>query len=233
MRRNLLDLMHRFTHRFTHRFMLGIACWIASGAAWSDDAAELSRIRSERQQIEARYSQANAACASEFAVSACQKKARELRRTALEPLRRQQITIDDARRSERAAQRRADVARKQAAAADQAASAPAAGASQAKPANKPSPKLVADPSASAPGAAHLERQAGRAPAPPNPPRAHRPPVDLKPATALAAQRAADSQRRRAAAEQHRLDVELRNREAQGKRPPAAGLPTPSASGNSR
>ncbi len=87
---------------------LMLAFWLAlpvAAQAPGEEAAERARIASERSRIEAAFEQAQRDCYQKFAVSDCLAEVRSKRREALVPLRAQEITLDDAERQRRAAER--------------------------------------------------------------------------------------------------------------------------------
>ncbi len=66
-------------------------------------AAERSRIATQRAQQEERFAQAEVACYRRFAVFDCLRDARQVRRTALDALRRQEVVLNDDERKRGAA----------------------------------------------------------------------------------------------------------------------------------
>ncbi len=94
-------------------------------------------IELERQAIEARWRQAQAACEQRFAVTSCSNEAKSERRTALAVQREAELRLDDAERQQRARARRDSLAQKQADAASRVAPAAPAKASQARAAARP------------------------------------------------------------------------------------------------
>lgn len=81
------------------------AAVLALPAAAEAPAAERARIAAERGKAEARYQDEERACWARFAVNDCLAEARARRRSALADLRRQEISLNDAERKQRAAQR--------------------------------------------------------------------------------------------------------------------------------
>lgn len=67
------------------------------------DAAEHARIRRERTEALARFQARDAQCYQLFAVSDCLAEVRTERRLLLAELRRQEISLNDAKRKRRAA----------------------------------------------------------------------------------------------------------------------------------
>ena len=72
-------------------------------------ATERGRIASERAAVEAQFTERQAACQSRFAVTDCVDAARQERREARAPLRRQASALDDLQRKQRAAERQGSV----------------------------------------------------------------------------------------------------------------------------
>lgn len=84
-----------------------VALWFVL-PAWAqapDEEAERARIAAERGRIEAAYEKAQRDCYRKFAVNDCLEEAKGRRRESLAELRRQEITLDDARRRRDAAER--------------------------------------------------------------------------------------------------------------------------------
>ncbi len=84
-----------------------VAATMAAGAKDAGDgaAAERARIAAERSQVEAQYHAEERACWGRFGVNGCLAGSRAKRRAALADLRRQEISLNDAERKQRAAQR--------------------------------------------------------------------------------------------------------------------------------
>lgn len=68
-------------------------------------AAQRGRIAAERGRVEADYQARERACWGQFAVNDCLSDARAQRRAALADLRRQEISLNDAQRKQRGAER--------------------------------------------------------------------------------------------------------------------------------
>jgi len=188
--------------------------WAATGT----EAAEIDRIRRERQVAEAQYAKAAEACRKEFAVTACLDKARSERRTAMDRLRQAEIVINDERRRVKAAERTDAVARKTRAAAEQStgpASSADAGGKLARPAAGGRAARSPAPGASAAPKPHAAQGAGRDHS-----------ADGLIAATQAARRASDARAQQTQLARHRQDVLERNAAQAKKHPPAAGLPTP-------
>ncbi len=85
----------------------GMAC--AQGLAADP---ERLRIDAERQAIERRLAQEQAACASQFKVNDCLDRARSRRRESLLPLREQELILDAEARRQRAWARQQEIAKR-------------------------------------------------------------------------------------------------------------------------
>lgn len=196
-------------------------------AAAPDDK---SRIAEARAKADADLAAAEAECKTRFAVTPCLIDAREKHRAIVEPLRRDELTIDERERRQRAADRLEHLNRKAEAAREAASAAAAASASEVsdsgaksgKPLLPIRPRLRSG-SASEPIAGGDAAAAPSSDAPAKPRRAHAS-KRLTPAPdPQAAQRAEDRLRQ---AEEHRARVLARNAERNAKKPPAAPLPVP-------
>ena len=88
---------------------LCLALGAARAEAPLNPAAERDRIARERAAVEAQFTERQAACQSRFAVTDCVDAARQERREARAPLRRQAIALDDAQRKQRTAERQGSV----------------------------------------------------------------------------------------------------------------------------
>lgn len=172
-------------------------------------AGEREQLRAQRQQIEATFTAAMRDCSAKFQITDCELAAKAQRRTALQPLLKQEQALDLAERQQRAQAQRDRVAAKQQAKAQEArelaaraASAPVAAASR---------PLQAEPSKAAASAAPTSRQ------------------DAAAARALAASEAEQARRaslrRIKAAQAHEKEV-LAREAARTKR--AASLPLPAS-----
>ena len=178
----------------------------AAVSAWSTEdatAAQRRRIAEERAAVEARAKAAQAACAEQFAVTACVDRVKAERREPRRRLDGEAAMLDAEDRRRRAAQRLLQIEQRQAVSAQ---TPPTDGV------RSQSAKAVETPasdtrSPSQPRATEADRQAA-----------------ASAAAARAAQRAAASARRASEAEAHRAAVEARNRERESKRPPAKPLP---------
>jgi colicin import membrane protein len=72
-------------------------------------AAEQARISAEREQAEATFRQEEKACYGKFAVNDCLQAARKKRREVDAALRRQEVSLNDASRRRKAAERLRDI----------------------------------------------------------------------------------------------------------------------------
>jgi len=86
---------------------------LASGAQGTDSvAAEKARINAERNKAEATFKAEEKACYRKFAVNDCLKEARDKRRQVVTDLRRQEISINDAERKRKGAERLREIEEK-------------------------------------------------------------------------------------------------------------------------
>jgi hypothetical protein len=177
----------------------------------ADPAAERQRIAAERVQLQARLRETEAACAKQFAVSACVERERNRYHEQLRQLDRQRALVDEAERRQRAAEGQERIRARQLA---QAAEADSRAASAVSPrAPRPPPTAVKstrpppDPQARAESAQRAASAADSA----------------------AARRAHGAARRAQEAAAHRTRIEQRNREREvSKKPLGAPLPVPPA-----
>lgn len=200
--------------------VLLLTAWGGACAAPGTEAAELDRIRRERQAAEAQYTKAAEACRQQFAVTACLDKARGERRVARDRLRQAELVIDDERRRAKAAARTEAVARKTQAAAEQAARASASsgdGEKMKRPVIGAKAARSPAPGASAVAKPHAVQGSVQDHA-----------AERQLAATQAARRASDARAQQAQMARHRQDVLERNAAQAKKHPPAAGLPTPGA-----
>lgn len=196
-------------------------------AATSDDK---KRIAEARAKADADLAAQEAECRTRFAVTPCLIDAREKHRAVVEPLRRDELMVDERERRQRAADRLERLSRK-ADAAREAASAAAAvpvperaesGGRAGLPLLPIRPRLRSG-SASEP-IAGVDAASAPSTEPPAAPRRAHAPKRLTPAPdPQAAQRAEDRVRQ---AEERRARVLARNAERNAKKPPAAPLPIP-------
>ena len=89
--------------------LLCLALFAAVSPAWTQtdaaDESERARISIERKQAEARLAAQEVACYKTFAVNDCLVAARARRRDRLSDLRRQELSLNDAQRKRRSAER--------------------------------------------------------------------------------------------------------------------------------
>lgn len=212
------------------RASLTVCLWLASSAvlAQSGLAAERQRLADESVEVETRFRTQEAACQQRFAVTDCVNLAKQARRDALAPLRRQSAALDDAQRKQRAAERRAAIGdRLEGAQAREreivVRETPAAASSAPSAAPKPSAAAGqtgdnAEAAAAPPRSIREARPAKRPPGPRSARAAPAPVNDTQRRT-----READAQARSAArvqaAQEHRAEVARRNAEraSRGKR----------------
>ncbi len=185
------------------RLCASMALVLAAGdlMAAVDGAGERKRIASERAAVEQRFKADQVECAQRFAVNACMDAARQSRREALSPLRQQELLLSDAERKQRAADRAKAIERNRVEADARAlAPAPMASAVRIRSALPPASAPPRERSASGP------RQGAD----------------------KAAERAAETDRRRqeAEADRERIRIRVEKRAAEGKK--VAPLPTPEA-----
>jgi len=175
--------------------------------AGDDQTAQRERIVRERAAVMREAEAAQAACARQFAVTACVDRVKAERRERLQSLSRERALLDEELRKRRAAQRLAQIEQRQAERAGQPPE--VAVRTRAAPASAPAQRA-----AQSPDATLAAREAAQAQA------------DVQ-----AAQRATAAARRASEAQAHRAEVEQRNRDRARQRKPAAPLPTPPASAN--
>ena len=86
---------------------LGILATVLPAGAETDTAAEAERgrIAAERNQAQTRLAAQEVACYKTFAVNDCLKAARSQRREQMSDLRRQELSLNEAQRKRRAADR--------------------------------------------------------------------------------------------------------------------------------
>jgi len=200
--------------------LLAVPVAAQSAAADVDTgAAQRERIERERALVERESQAAQAACASQFAVTACIDRAKAERRRRLQELDRQRAVLDDDARKRRAADRIERIRQRQAGAADAQPSltvrarTPAADAADAVgPADGTASAGNGRPATRPSAAASAAREAAEAQAESN-----------------AAQRAAAAAGRASAAAAHRRAIEKRSEERKARKGrPAAPLPVPGA-----
>jgi hypothetical protein len=92
-----------------------LAVLAAVAGAQPTDQAERARISAERTRAEARFEEAQKACYGKFAVNDCLARAQAQRREVLADLRRQEVSLNDADRRRRSAERMQEVESRQSA----------------------------------------------------------------------------------------------------------------------
>lgn len=215
----------------TRPWVLALAALAVSQFAWAAASEDKKRIAEARAQADADLATQEVECQTRFAVTPCLLDARERHRAIVEPLRRDELTIDERERKQRAADRLGRLSRKAEAAreaASVAASIPApelsdAGSKASKPLLPIRPRLRSG-SASEPLATGEAASAPPAEPLPEKPRRGHASKRLTPAPDPdAAQRAEDRVRQ---AEERKARVLARNAERTAKKPPAVPLPVP-------
>ena len=207
-----------------------LACCHTASATVAEDR---KRIAEARAQADAELASQEVECQTRFAVTPCLLDAREKHRAIVGPLRRDQLTLDERERQQRATDRREHLGRKAEAAREAASAAAAASAPEAADTGSRSSKSslpirhrLRTAAASGPEAAAEAASAPVVePVPAKARRAHatkrlRPPTDPN-----AAQRAEDRVRQ---ADERRARVLARNAERNAKKPQASPLPLPGA-----
>lgn len=184
---------------------------LAALSAVASEAAERERIARERAAVERESRAAQAACANQFAVTACIDQAKAARRQRLQALDRQRALLDDDLRKRRAAARIEQIRQRQATVAEErpevtvrARSAPASAATMSDVAPTRSRSVEATLAARQAAASQADTEA--------------------------ALRVRAAQRRASEAEAHRRAVEKRNQGRATSHPPGKPLPVlPAAS----
>lgn len=175
-------------------------------------SAQRARIAREIAAIDAQARSAEAACAQQFAVSACLRQVRSERRLAVRQLERQRAVLDDAERREKAAQRMERVRQRQ----EQDAK------DDARPKVELRTRNAGATPAVAPASAAQDRPDGV------PGREAKSAAAASAAQAQADRRVQATARRASEAQAHRDAVEKRNRERAATKPAAAPLPVPAS-----
>lgn len=198
-------------------------------AAVSEDK---KRVLEARAKAEAELAAQEAECRERFAVTPCLLDARERHRAIVEPLRRDELMIDERERRQRGAERQEHLKRKAAAAREAASAASAAESLETGvPSNKPllpnRPRLRS--------ASEQESAAPSDPAPPQEPasdavraKAHRSHSSKRLGTEPSPAAEQRAQERVRQFEERKQRVLNRNAERSAKKPPAAPLPVPGA-----
>jgi colicin import membrane protein len=185
---------------------------VGAVTAADDNTAQRERIARERSVVERESQAAQAACAAQFAVTACVDRAKTERSRRLLVLDRERAVLDDELRKRRAAERLERVRQRRA----EAAVAPPEVTVRSRT------RVASEPTALEPP--NAERA----------PRVQKAPLDASVAETAAAVRAASAARRASEADAHRIAVEKRNHARAKQRTPVAPLPAlPPASQASR
>jgi colicin import membrane protein len=182
--------------------LTSVAFCVPALAADDSAAAQRARIARERAAVEREAQAAQAACAEQFAVTACVDRVKADRRERLRQLDHERALLDDELRKRRASERAAQIEQRQAELGQQPASTPARTRPPAADVAPKSPMPSAAAKAAANEAAAAQSEAD------------------------AAERAAASARRASEAEAHRIAVEKRNRDRAAQRTPSPPLPQP-------
>ena len=147
-----------------------LALAAAAADAPADELQRRERLAAERVAVQARYDAAARECEKAFAVTGCMNRAKSERRSALDRIAREELSLDDAQRRRRADERRHRIAQKQQAAASRAAASapdlrlraprqPALAASAPRPSRRAEPRT---PQAEAAEAAEARRRSEQA-----------------------------------------------------------------------
>ncbi len=190
-----------------------------------DPAAARERIARERSQVEAAFKAEEKACYQKFAVNDCLKAARAHRREVMADLKRQEISLNDAERRRKGAERQRAI--------EERAEAERRGAKAGQPAKGPNPMVPRGPAGPTVGQKQAERADAQARNAANASerqrqaqvKAREKETEVARRTQEAAKNAADQKKRQAEAAQHKASVQKRL--AERNKPPAAPLPPPS------
>ena len=222
--------MTRLSAASSRLWVLALVSLVVSQVTLAAASDDKKRIAEARAKANADLAAQEAECKTRFAVTPCLIDAREKHRAIVEPLRRDELMVDERERRQRATERLEHLSRK-AEAAREAASAAAAvpapdvsdpGIKTGKPLLPIRPRLRSEP-ASEPVAGGDAASATSTEQSVRPRRAHAS-KRLTPAPdPQAMQRAEDRVRQ---AEERRARVLARNAERNAKKPPAAPLPVP-------
>ena len=93
-----------------------MACGVAGAQSQDEVKTERARIADERGRVEARFAAEEKACYAKFGVNDCLQEARTRRREVLADLRRQEVSLNDADRRRRAAERLSEIEQRSSAA---------------------------------------------------------------------------------------------------------------------
>lgn len=206
--------------------LAAFAAWPASGQPADTVAAERERIRGERAAAEAGFAEAQKSCYGRFAVHDCIDAARRARNATLAGLRAQELSLNEAERKRKAADRLRELDQRQSPPHQEEAAGrrARAAAEQQQRARELADKKESRDRKAAEAAAReprVPRTPPEAPRPHPPREAHAPKAHGPDAEAAARNRAAFEERQREAAERR---ARLEKRLAERKKPAAAPLP---------
>ena len=211
--------------------LLALAALMLDQSALAATSQDKKRIAEARAKADADLAAQEAECRTRFAVTPCLLDVREQHRAIVDPLRRDELAIDERERRQRAADRLEHLGRKaeaarEAASAAAAAPTPVVSDSEVKTGKPllPIRSRLRSESASEPMMAGGNAASSPSTGPPATSRRAHTSKRLTPAPdPQAAQRAEDRVRQ---AEERRARVLARNAERNAKKPPAAPLPVP-------
>lgn len=208
---------------------LALLAAAAGPALAQDDGPERARIERERAAAEAKFSEAQKACWTRFAVTDCVNKATRERNATLAELRRQERVLNEAERKRRSAERQRDVdersspERQKEAAEKRARALEEQKEREARNADKAARRSEDDAERARRGP-RAEKTPDGPPGPQGKPRGNRTPKSNAPTPEEAAKNRAAYEERLRAAEQHKAEVAARI--AKRARPAASDLPRP-------
>lgn len=217
-----------------HAWALAVAmlvmCQLVGATTFAEDR---KRVAEARAKADADLAAQEAECKTRFAVTPCLLDAREKHRAIVDPLRRDQLTVNERERQQRANDRREHLSRKAKAAAEAASAAAATPAPEVSDAGSRTtkPLLPIRPRLRSAAASGPDTTAEAASAPASEPsatkvrRAHSS-KRLTPAPDPNAAQSAEDRVKQA--EERRARVLARNAERNAKKPQAAPLPVPGA-----
>lgn len=191
-----------------------VSCAVHAQDEDASVAAERARLHDQRAKVEAEYKADEKACNAKFAVNDCLAKAKAKRREAVSDLRRQEISLNDAERKRKAAERQRSIEERATAAKP-----PASGQSEADRQLRANERAAerAKQAESAPAkAAEREKQVQKREA------------EIKASAQRRAEDAAQAakEHERRVAEAKEREANMKRRQAERKKPPASSLPDP-------
>ena len=202
---------------------LAMCMAVAHGVALASDSSERERISKAKSDADAKLAQKEQECQERFAVTDCLIAARKEHRSAVEPLRKETLALDDKERKQRAAERNERVRAKTESASAAAAS---AGSSADGPTVRPKIRSADSASASQFGASAVSVPAASSVMPPVIMKADKP---ITPKAQAPLPGSEDYQTLRVRqAEERRAAVLKKNAERDASKPPAKPLPLPGA-----